>query len=252
MRPPRIGLTLRARPAADARGSDRAAGWWLHDALLQRCAEHGALAWPLAAPAQAGAADIVALARAQVEELDALVLGGGGDILHLPDGRAIQAGASALDVARDRFEYALLAAALARGLPVLGICRGAQLIHRAGGGDLEVADATGEALHLDVERYVDHHHAIELAPGSWLADGHARTLAEVNSAHRWRIVEPLPGARVLARCPVDASVEAFELADAAFVVGLMWHPEFALAHARALRGDAVFARLHQAIACREL
>lgn len=246
-RSPRIGITLRTRGADQrGRGAARADGWWLHDALLQRCADIGALAWPLAAPAGLADAPIAALAQAQIGELDALILAGGGDILLAPASEP-PPGADALALTRDRHEYALLAAARARGLPVLGICRGAQLIHRAGGGELLAPDAASEAMHLDVARYVEHHHAIELMPGSWLAASHRGACAIVNSAHRWRIGEALPRTRVLARCVADGSVEAFELADEACVVGLMWHPEFALAHPDALAGDVVFSRLGDAI-----
>lgn len=152
-------------------------------------------------------------------------------------------GADPLALTRDLYEYALLAAARGRALPVLGICRGAQLLHRAAGGELLPADAASTPLHLDTGRYLAHHHAVELAPGTWLAAGHAGAIAEVNSAHRWRIAQPSADARVLARCSLDGSVEAFDFPDERCTIGVMWHPECALEHPQALAATPVFGRL---------
>ncbi|MBL8242717.1 MAG: gamma-glutamyl-gamma-aminobutyrate hydrolase family protein [Rhodanobacteraceae bacterium] len=251
MSPPRVGVTLRARGgAAQGRGSEREPGWWLHDALLQRCAEIGALAWPLAVAAPTPASAIDALAQTYLEQIDALVLGGGADLVaDAPDAAPAPA---AHDLARDRFERALLAGARERRMPVLGICRGAQLIHRALGGSLLPPDVHASAIHLDLARYAAHHHAVALTPGTWLAAAFGGQQAQVGSAHRWRIGQPAPPARVLARCLADTSVEAFDVPGDALTLGVIWHPEFALDHPEALPGALVFDHFAAAIDRREL
>ena len=253
MKPLRVGVTLRARSgAAHGQGSDREPGWWLHDALLQRCAGIGALAWPLAVAAATDARAIDALALAHLDGIDALILGGGADLALEELAGAASAAPAAQDLARDRFELALMAGARARRMPVIGICRGAQLIHRALGGRLLPADDTATALHLDLARYAAHHHAVSLEPGTWLAVAHGSLEAQVGSAHRWRIGEAAPQAQVLARCVADGSIEAFDVPADALTVGVMWHPEFDLDHPRALPGARLFEHLRAAADRREL
>ena len=240
---------MRALPAdADGLGAARADGHWLHAALLQRCRAIGALAWPLAAPGAANDSVVQIEARAHVGELDALILGGGGDLKVAENGRACIEDRND----RDRYEYALLRYALAARLPVLGICRGAQLIQLAHGGALQAprTDAATPGLHCDRTRYVAHHHAIELSADGRLQRVFGRASAEVSSAHRWRIAELGNGLRCDARCPSDGSIEAFSGSAPGWLLGVLWHPEFDLEHVRALPGHLIFAHLRAAIDAR--
>lgn len=217
---PRIGISMRALPAdPGGLGAARAAGWWLHRSLATACAAHGAEAWPLP-PLEIGSAGDDA--RSRIAFLDALILGGGGDLA--VDAQGLCAAPGELPL-RDRYEYALLDAALARGIPVLGICRGAQLLQLAAGGALlapaEAADT--RTLHCDRRMYLEHLHPIELRSGGLLSGSNAT----VNSAHRWTIRQLAPGLRTEAICPIDGTVEAFSSAEQR-LLGTLWHPEFDL------------------------
>jgi gamma-glutamyl-gamma-aminobutyrate hydrolase PuuD len=174
------------------------------------------------APGEHGAVD------AYARRLDALVLQGGADIDPVCYGGRAQDGHST-DLVRDRFELALLRAFVAAGKPVLGICRGMQLINVLQGGTLhhDLLDAgvatTPHVLPDDAEA---HRHALRIEPGTWLHrlfDG--REAAAVNSIHHQGIDRLGANLRVQAWAG-DGVVEAIRLEGDGFVVGLQWHPEF--------------------------
>lgn len=251
IRRPRIGITCRALKAeSGALGAARADGWWLHATLPERCREIGALPLLIAPPS---AALCAREAREWVSLLDALILGGGGDIGTDRDGNPFDAPCFAANGERDAFEYELLNEARRESIPVLGICRGAQLIQLSFGGHLlaPTPDPDGVRLHCEPELYVEHHHALTLAPGGILPGSRSSTF-EVNSAHRWRIGELAQGLRVEARCPDDNSIEAFSAQTGGFLLGVLWHPEFEPGSETAFAGSAIFDCLREAIARREL
>lgn len=235
----RIAITARHRPAdSGARGAACETAWWVHEALVAGCRAAGGLPLVLTAPL---AGDIEAEASACIDSVDALILGGGGDISLGPDGQSLTALHAACP-SRDRYEYALLRCARRAGKPVLGICRGAQLIHLAHGGTLQPPDASGDALHVDPARYTAHGHSIE-----WLGDdSFAGRSLWVNSAHRWRIRALPPGLTPLARCPVDGSIEAFAANAGSWLRATLWHPEFMQESADFRLGSGLFVALIQA------
>ena len=122
------------------------------------------------------------------------------------------------------FDAALLAACLARGRPVLGICYGMQLLVRHHGGRLlyDIPHDRPEAGPHQLEPRERHDVAIE--PGSLLALALGRDRWPVNSRHHQGVAEPGAGLRVCARAD-DGTVEAVEAQGAAFVLGVQWHPE---------------------------
>jgi putative glutamine amidotransferase len=128
------------------------------------------------------------------------------------------------DLARDRCELALLGEAEARQLPVLGICRGAQLLSMARGGTLlrRVDDLYEERprLYTALPRRL-----VRLEPGSLLRSVLGRELLHVNSLHHHAIELAGTGFRVAAREP-EGIVQAVERALPVLWWGVQWHPEF--------------------------
>jgi putative glutamine amidotransferase len=123
-------------------------------------------------------------------------------------------------------ERALLAAAFARGLPVLGICYGMQLLAEAAGGSF-VYDIPSDRPEAGAHRLPEPggRHTIEIVPGSQLAGLLGAGTIAVNSTHHQAVDAPGRGMRVAARA-ADGIVEAIEPSDPArFVLGVQWHPE---------------------------
>ncbi len=162
-------------------------------------------------------------ADAVVERLDGLLLPGGDDFLpdrpYPPEVRFEAAPARQL-----AFDRALLACALSRGRPVLGICYGMQLLALHCGGSLHFDLAT-DLPGADEHRLADPaaRHPVRLEPGSRLARCLDGATPSVNSRHH-QAVRDAGRARVSARAG-DGVVEAIELGEAPFVLGVQWHPE---------------------------
>lgn len=179
------------------------------------------------------------LARSQVATqdyvalLDGLILQGGADIDPTVYGESPTEVLGPIDAIRDRFELELLQGFADAGKPVLGVCRGMQLINVAYGGslhqDLQVAGATKHA-HRKLELYDEFTHGIELVPNSWLQsiyENSQRVL--VNSIHH-QGVKRLGDGLVIEATSHDGVVEAVRHPDLDFMVGVQWHPEFHDAH----------------------
>jgi gamma-glutamyl-gamma-aminobutyrate hydrolase PuuD len=131
------------------------------------------------------------------------------------------------DPVKDEIEVRLLRQALRRKIPILGICRGSQLLNVVCGGTLygDVQKETQSKLkHLDSENYDTYRHKIAVTAGSPLERWYGRSELRVNSYHH-------QGIRKLARCframahAEDGLVEAFYAPAEKFVVGLQFHPE---------------------------
>ena len=155
------------------------------------------------------------------QALDALVLQGGADISPLAYGEEPLKPEWAGDPVRDRYEIELVRAFTEAGKPVLGICRGAQLINVALGG----------SLHQDVpahrsDDYDQHAHEVRLEPGSGLARLYGETgPRRVVSIHHQAIKRLAPGLRVEARAD-DGVIEAVRGTGASYICAVQWHPEF--------------------------
>ena len=185
------------------------------------------------------------LAEAYVELLDGLVVTGGAFDL---DPRLYGATSRHATVTtkdrRTAFELAVTEAALRHDRPLFGICGGQQLLNVALGGDLiqHLPDAVPDCLaHEQPNPRTEPGHSVEVMAGSRLhAIGGALRL-EVNSAHHQAAGAVGPGVVVSARAP-DGVVEAIEMADRRFCIGVQWHPEYRISAA----DDALFTALVEA------
>ncbi len=127
------------------------------------------------------------------------------------------------DPARDALELALVTAARERGLPLLGICRGIQILNVALGGTLFQdlpSERPGPIDHADMEQ----RHDVRLAPDSKLSAALGATTTSVNSRHHQAIRDLAPGLRAAAWAP-DGLVEAVEGIDPPWTMAVQWHPE---------------------------
>jgi putative glutamine amidotransferase len=164
-----------------------------------------------------------------MSRLDGLVLAGGPDIDPVRYGHATHPSTGEPRRKRDQIEFELLDAARESGVPVLGVCRGMQLINIALGGDLRqhLPDELGHSVHLPtpgVFGQVD----VKVAPGSRL-NGIVGEQVFV-SCHHHQGVGRLGAGLVPVAWAEDGSVEAIELPGEQFLLGVQWHAEEHTAH----------------------
>ena len=161
--------------------------------------------------------------------LDGLVLSGGGDLDPALYGAEPHAEAGAPNPARDSAELELCKAALASGLPMLGICRGLQVINVALGGTLHqhLPDLVGNDSHSPEEAGYGSH-KVSVASGSQLAAILGRSEAAVPTHHH-QAIDRLGAGLVATAWTDDGMIEAIEWqpgsTTAPFMVAVQWHPE---------------------------
>jgi putative glutamine amidotransferase len=159
------------------------------------------------------------------EHLDGLVLGGGTDVDPRRYGEEPLPGIE-FDERRDAFEFALVREALDRDIPVLGACRGIQVLAVALGGRL-VQDLPRQrpsrVAHLQPLPGNEVHHRVSVKPDSRLAAILSATSLEVNSLHHQGVAEPGPMLKPVGVAD-DGLVEAAEIPER-WVVAVQWHPE---------------------------
>jgi putative glutamine amidotransferase len=162
-----------------------------------------------------------------LDRVDALLVIGGADIDPSMYGAARDPATEAVYPDRDRFEIALMRAALERGLPVLGICRGMQLLNVALGGTLvqDLVAADGSHPHRRVRGTFDgNDHTVRLEPGSLAARSVGEELHLAHCHHHQAVLALGSGLAVSGRAE-DGVIEAIELADGGWGLGVQWHPE---------------------------
>lgn len=165
--------------------------------------------------------------EALVDGLAGVCLSGGPDIHPVAYGATPHARLGPTEVELDLFELDLLAAAERRGLPVLAICRGAQMVNVARGGTLHqhLPDEVGERVrHRQAEPAEEPTHAIAVSPGSLLEQVVGDGDLEVNSFHHQSVWKLGDGLIPTAWAP-DGTVEAFEGVEERFLLGVQWHAE---------------------------
>lgn len=194
---------------------------------------------------EAGARPVVIAAQdgwdaEEVAELDGIVLSGGSDLDPAGEGRAPRSSDLPADPERDAFETALYRAAREAGVPVLGICRGLQLINRAAGGTLlrhlpedvpahPVCSQRPTAVEIRVEADSDTALAVGTAP-------------TVLAYHHQAVDRIGSGLRVSAR-HASGVVMGLEATGGSVVIGVQWHPELETDQGE---GRGVFASLVRA------
>jgi gamma-glutamyl-gamma-aminobutyrate hydrolase PuuD len=128
---------------------------------------------------------------------------------------------------KDEIEIRLLREAMRREIPIMGICRGSQLLNVVCGGTLygDVRKEKGtHRAHIDFENYDTYRHPVDVIPGTPLARWYRRKALKVNSYHHQGIRELASRFRPMAHAD-DGLIEAYYDPEAAFVVGLQFHPE---------------------------
>jgi putative glutamine amidotransferase len=172
-------------------------------------------------------------AAAVVQSLDGLLLTGGSDIEPSRFGATeIHPETYGIAPARDQFELDLFHHSLERNLPILGVCRGIQVVNVALGGtliqDIPTEHLTGNPIqHRQQKNEIAANqpgHDVTIDAGTWLHERVGDSTLPVNSFHHQAIANPGSGLEIIARAP-DGIIEAVAMPDRPFVFAVQWHPE---------------------------
>ncbi len=167
--------------------------------------------------------------HALTDEIDGILFTGGMDIQPARYGKQAEEHlCQEIDEARDQIEFDIADKAEKNNMPVLGICRGMQLLNVHRGGTLITdIESFGGASHRKVDGY-DAHHNVRIEPGSYLRRILSEGAGEVNSAHHQAVERVGDGLTVSARAIGDGTIEALEWEDTTgkpFLLAVQWHPE---------------------------
>ena len=163
-----------------------------------------------------------------LNRIDGLLLSGGADLNPLFLNEEPVEALHNINPWRDRQELLLVRLAANRQIPILGICRGIQVMTAALGGSLyQDIDTQMEGKHIKHSQDLDRayaSHTVTLEPDSLLADLFNTDTLAVNSFHHQAVKQPSPGFRVTARAS-DGVIEAVESTEYKSMIGVQWHPE---------------------------
>lgn len=171
--------------------------------------------------------------RGVYDALDAVFLPGGADVDPVSYGQHPHPLCDKTDRERDRVELALARWAMDEGKPLLGVCRGMQIINLAAGGTLyqDIAEQMPCAIKHDYFPYGGQSyardflsHEVDVSPGSRLSGVFGAGALRVNSMHHQGVRDLGSGLVVTATAP-DGLVEGLESGNGKYVVGVQWHPE---------------------------
>lgn len=224
---PVIGIPTQTLQSIDRIPEDLPASWVMNQRYFLACTSVGAIPWMV--PLLEGDEETL---RGIYDRLDGVFIAGGVDVDPTSYGAERHQLCGRTDLARDYVELMFARWALEDGKPVMGVCRGLQVINVAAGGTL-VQDC--EALYPNAIKH-DYFpgagwardylaHPVKLAPGSRLAASFGGDEVMVNSMHHQSIDSLGQGLVPTAWAP-DGMVEALEGArEDQFLVGVQWHPE---------------------------
>lgn len=161
-----------------------------------------------------------------INNIDGLILSGGNDVSPINYNEEPIEELCSIDPSRDNFELALLKESITKDKPVLGICRGAQLLNISFGGSLYQDTSCNKAFKLQHFQKSDPHipiHKIKTMKGSLINSILGDELS-VNSIHH-QMIKDLGSNLEITALSSDGVIEAIEKRDSKFVVGIQWHPE---------------------------
>ncbi len=160
--------------------------------------------------------------------VDGLYFSGGNDIDPLTFGEDPIKEIGAIDYSRDEFEIKLFRKAASKNMPILGICRGAQVINAAAGGTLyqdiyaQKEGVNGHSPNFSSGGYA--HHKVKIIKDSKLYNILQNDKLNINSFHHQAVKDVAEGYKVTAYAE-DGIIEAIESVNHSFVIGVQWHPE---------------------------
>jgi microsomal dipeptidase-like Zn-dependent dipeptidase/gamma-glutamyl-gamma-aminobutyrate hydrolase PuuD len=163
-----------------------------------------------------------------LSHLDGLILSGGGDIHASFFNEELHPAVESCDLERDRYDMYLVRKAIEKQMPVLGICRGHQVLNVALGGSLmqdipsQLPDS--KIRHNQEETRETGTHQVHITPGSQLHEILKQEEVFVNSFHHQAVKDVAPGLEIVARAE-DGIVEAVESTERKSITGVQWHPE---------------------------
>jgi putative glutamine amidotransferase len=170
----------------------------------------------------AGAPDVL------LGRIDGLLLIGGADVDPASYGAERDLATEATYPERDRFEIEMLKGALARGIPVLGICRGMQLLNVALGGTLEqslIAEDGSNPHRKVIGTFDGTEHQVCLDPGSLAARAVGEEVHIARCHHHQAVLDLGDSLAITGRALSDGVTEAIETTDGSWALGVQWHPE---------------------------
>ncbi len=214
---PMIGLTADFRPTQKngSAFSYVAAGYY--DAISRA----GGL--PIVLPPLSDSGDMERF----LDMVDGMLFVGGGDLDPRRDGFMLHPSLRLLDARREKFERELMALAVEKRVPLMGIGTGMQLLNVTSGGNLflHIPEDLPKAIPHQDPMDPGHRHSLVVEPGSLLERIYGDGEIRVNSYHHMAVDEVAPGFSVTARCP-DGVIEAIESEDPGwFAIGTQFHPE---------------------------
>ena len=215
---PLIGITCSQKSISHQRTDS-----FLHDEYSEAVALAGGL--PLLIPVSFPVKDLPTL----LSRLDGVLLSGGGDIAPALSGNENDPYSSHISASRDALELKIVEIAVTRDLPLLGICRGCQILNVALGGslytDIDAQYPTSIRHSQSAARSPAYlAHEVKIMPDSVLASILKQPTLPVNSRHHQAVRQLAPGFLVTAQAS-DGLIEAIEFAGKRFCLGVQWHPE---------------------------
>lgn len=166
--------------------------------------------------------------------LDGVLFSGGPDVHPFLFGEETLEACGEASILRDNLELSLFHRVYRRRKPILGICRGVQMINIALGGNIyqdigSQFQSESRLAHQQPFQYQSPSHKIYVTENSRLAEITGTSVMEVNSIHHQAVKETAPGLQICGRSS-DGLTEALEMPDYPFLIGVQWHPEYLYEH----------------------